>query len=441
MKKSIVAALVIVMVLSALAGCSGGGQEKPSNNAPDSSSSDKESPVSKKEIRISWWGSQSRHDLTMKALDLFMEKNPDIKVTAEFSGWDGYWDKLNVQTSGGNAPDLMQMHLSYLSNYVTRGLVADLSAAMDYSDVAESSLAIGKHEGGLYAIPAGLNSYVMMYNPALYEKAGITIDGRLTWDEFTANTKQVAEKLGDGFYGSEDFSTEFGGFFEYFVRQKGENLYDGNQLGFTEETLAAWFQYWTDLRTEGVIPDAQLANSYSLAEYEKTLLVTGKGPVKVDGSNQIGTYEKLANQPFEMMLYPTMDGGQEGHALSAGILWSINADSKHPEEVKKLLDFLTHDPEAADILGATRGVPISSNIRERLSASLNDADRKQFNIIDELSAVARPLNSNISPKGSAEVKELFENTAQSVQFGEMAPDAAAKKFVKEANDILSKQSD
>lgn len=48
-----------------------------------------------------WWGSQARHDATLKVIDLFEKKNPNIKINGEYMGSDGYFDKLNTQVAGG----------------------------------------------------------------------------------------------------------------------------------------------------------------------------------------------------------------------------------------------------------------------------------------------------------------------------------------------------
>lgn len=50
-----------------------------------------EEPVT---LRVTWWGSQTRHDLTMAAIQKFEEKYSNIKVEPEFTSWDGYWSKL-----------------------------------------------------------------------------------------------------------------------------------------------------------------------------------------------------------------------------------------------------------------------------------------------------------------------------------------------------------
>ena len=53
-------------------------------------------------LRMVWWGSQERHDATLKVLDLYKEKNPNVTFETEFSGWEGYWDKLATQSAAQN---------------------------------------------------------------------------------------------------------------------------------------------------------------------------------------------------------------------------------------------------------------------------------------------------------------------------------------------------
>lgn len=66
------------------------------------------------EIRISWWGGNSRHQATLEAIKLFEETYPDIKVKAEYAGWEGYLSRLTVQIAGGNEPDVIQTNWNWL---------------------------------------------------------------------------------------------------------------------------------------------------------------------------------------------------------------------------------------------------------------------------------------------------------------------------------------
>ena len=46
------------------------------------------------EISVTWWGSDTRHTITLDMIDAFEEKYPHIKVNPEYGSPDGYWDKL-----------------------------------------------------------------------------------------------------------------------------------------------------------------------------------------------------------------------------------------------------------------------------------------------------------------------------------------------------------
>ena len=39
------------------------------------------------DLRMSWWGGNGRHQVTLKALEEFHKQNPDINVKAEYTGW------------------------------------------------------------------------------------------------------------------------------------------------------------------------------------------------------------------------------------------------------------------------------------------------------------------------------------------------------------------
>ena len=45
-------------------------------------------------ISFSWWGGDARHEATIKAVDAFEAKNPDIAVSDEYSAWSGWEEKM-----------------------------------------------------------------------------------------------------------------------------------------------------------------------------------------------------------------------------------------------------------------------------------------------------------------------------------------------------------
>ncbi|SDC28364.1 multiple sugar transport system substrate-binding protein [Paenibacillus sp. UNCCL117] len=427
----------MMLSLALAAGCSSGNAGTGGTTAAPAPSTAGGAAASQKnvELRVLWWGTQDRHDMTVKALELFEKKYPHIKVKPEFSGFDGYFDKLNVQVSGGNAPDLFQITYQVMNDYASRGALLDLNTLkLNLADVDEGTRKIGLYQDKLMMLPAGVNTSAFAIDPALFQKAGITLKNRFTWNEFAAASKQVAEKLGKGSYGTPDYMNN-PDMLNYFMRQKGKSFFNGKKLGFEQADLAEFFTYWDGLRKSGAAAPAEISASVTSGELEKQLIVSGKSPVVLLGSNQIGSMQSLANRELQMMLWPSMEGGKEGHYISAGVSWSIYQKSAHAKEAGMLLDFLTNDLEAAKILGANRGVPISAKVREAVGSSLSATDKKQFAFIDEMAKVATPFDPN-QPPGAGEVQSLLVNITQQVQFEKKGIAEAAAEFITKANQIL-----
>ena len=142
--------------------------------APLATAGAEQEPVT---LRVTWWGSQTRHDLTMAAIEKFEEKYPYITVEAEFTSWDGYWSKLATQVAGGLMPDVIQMDYQYLNQYAQSGVLADLtpffeSGAIDVSNVAQSVIDSGAVNGTVYALSTGTNALATFYRKDVLDEAG-----------------------------------------------------------------------------------------------------------------------------------------------------------------------------------------------------------------------------------------------------------------------------
>ncbi|MGO2541538.1 MAG: ABC transporter substrate-binding protein, partial [Specibacter sp.] len=96
-------------------------------------------------VNYTWWGNDDRAERTNKAIALFNEKNPTIKVVGTFSDWAGYWQKRATEAAGGGLPDVMQWDLSYLRDYAQRNQLLDLSdVGIDMSGFEKTLLPSGK---------------------------------------------------------------------------------------------------------------------------------------------------------------------------------------------------------------------------------------------------------------------------------------------------------
>lgn len=394
-------------------------------------------------LQLYFWGSASRDKLTKNAINLFQEQNSSIKITSQFTGFDSYWDKLNTQVAGGTLPDLLQMDMRYIAQYVKQSLLLDLTdliskKTINLSDFNQSLLDSSKASGKVYGVPMGGNYHCWIYQAKLLKDAGGTApDDMLDWNGFADYLKQLSKQLPKGVSATNDPSGEIATF-EVWLRQHGKEVYtDGGEINFTADDVAEWFNYWDQLRKAGVCvpPDVQASLSGTSGPANSTL-IHGKAIFNITHSNLFDGYKALTKD--ELQLYPMPLGAQPGSYLKPSMLMSISAKTKHAEEAAKFIDFFTNDPKGVQALGFDRGVPGGQKARESLTANLTDNQKVVMSLFDRMEKGNRvKAKLVLDPPGAGDVQTALTRDSQAVSFGKTSITEGAKTFVEDAKKAIA----
>lgn len=434
--------IVSSVLLMATAACSSGGGNSPEETTATAGSEPSAETI---ELRMTWWGSQTRHDLTTKMIALFEEKHPHIKIKPEYSGWDGYFDKLSTQVAGSNAPDIIQMDYAFLSDYAKRGTLLDLTpyssdGTLRTEEHDKSMIDAGSIDGKLYAVTLGVNAPGVVYNATVLQELGIAEpEESWTWKDFAEMSNQIAGKKGSGYYGTPDISGTTN-MFEIYARQYGTGLFADNQLGPSQEVITNWFSYWQELRDSGGATTPEITAAMTNALETRPLSV-GQSAFDFAWSNQLLTYlnvQKDQSHKLKMQVIPHGENETKiGEYLKPGQFISGNAKTEHPKEVAMLIDFMVNDPEATAILGSERGVPVNASIREQLKPTLTESEQLVFDFIDLVSQ----HSSNIDPpypQGFSEIDKNFKSASEQIAFGQGSIEQVTEQFITGSNQILGK---
>ncbi|MBN2982200.1 MULTISPECIES: ABC transporter substrate-binding protein [Cohnella] len=451
MKKALTTLLLSFLVV-ALAACggsnNGNGAASPSASdsgspsaspsgsaAPSDSGADKE-PVT---LRVAWWGGQSRHDYTLKVLDLYEQLNPHVTIEPEYASFDDYWKKLAPQAAAKNLPDIISMDISYLTQYGTQGQIADLqpfidNGTIDTSNIAESAISGGKVNDTLYAFNLGSNALLSVIDKAMLEKAGGTMPSQdWTWDDVTALAETMKSQ---GKLLMQDIRHDV--FFPFYLRSQGQHMYaaDGKSLGYDDDKyFIDFYTRYNDWYQKGYLLSLdKLAQKKGTPEDGE--LELGNAVSTWGWSNQYILSSTVANRPFEILPVP---GWNENKALylKPSMYFSIAENSKVKEEAAKFIDFWVNNVEANKIIMGERGVPVSSAIQEALKPDLSPEQTKVFEYVswaEQNSSEMDPPN----PAGATEVDKLLKETAEKIMYKQLTVEEAAKKFREDANKILAK---
>ncbi len=398
-------------------------------------------------LTIAWWGNQTRNERTQQVLDLYSSANEGITFDGQFAEWADYWTKLATASAGHTLPDIIQMDYSYLEQYVSNGLLVDLTpyiedGTIDVSNISDNALDPGRVGDGLYAINAGVNVPTVVYNKTLLDENGITINDNMTLEEFYAVCRDVYEKTGyktDVFYGN---GADYLG---YVMRGEGTHLYgEDGKLQATEDELKKFFDIYETGMAEGWMCDPSIYAERTIGTPEQMPLVYGSSPATMSWcsftwSNSLASLRNAAPEGVELAIttWPSANPTASNY-LKPSMFFCITTDSANPDESAAFINYWTNDVEANKILLGERGIPISSAVADGISELM---DANQQDAADFINNVVTPNSSTIDapmPEGAAEVTQMVNQLVEKVCYGEVTAAEAANQLYTQGSAALEK---
>ena len=388
-------------------------------------------------IRVSWWGGESRHVLWNKMLDIFEQQNPNIKVSREFTDYNAYWDRLATQTAGGNAPDVIMQVMHKFAEYAKRGQMMELDPLIkerkiDLSDWGQGIIDSGKFNGKTYMVSYGNTSNAIIYNKTILDSIGVSVSSFMTWEQFEAKANEIQKKLPSGIWAIEDLGGYDYFFANWCLSQGLPGLYTSEgQLAYNRDNLITWFSMWDRMRKTGVTPPPSIQAEYPSERPEQTMIARGKVTMFVKPLNQLPSFQTATTDNLQLISVPSaVRSGQD----LGGAYISLNAKTQHLEEALKLLNFFITSKDAADIMGVEYGPMGSDKMNTYLQTKVTPAQKVGVAFMQTIAAAinvpAQP------PAGSNEVTNYFNLAYESVAFGKKTISAAVDDFLNEAKRIL-----
>lgn len=428
--------LLLIVLLTFVAAC---GKDDAASNASGAGPSESAS-ADKVEIRVAWWGGQARHDMMNNLFDKFEEKYPNITVAREFGTEAQFVEKVTTQAAGGNAPDVVQSSSFFLSDFVARNIHMDLGPLVDSGDLQVDELLQfdldgGKVDGNFYMVSLGHNITGIIYNKAMFEKAGVPLPANgWTWDEYVATLEELQKSLGNDAWASEDEGGTYRGL-DMFLMQRGKSMFNGNELGFDKQDLADWYAIWDDLRDKGVVPPAAIQAEQGDKPQEQSMLARGKVAMVSKSSNQLKIFQKSMDDELNIVSNPVDPNGKKVFPLIVPGM-GISPNSKHPKEAATLINFIVNDADAANIFRGEHGPQASKKMQEVIYSSLDESEKKEYAFVDEIMPLTEPYPA--MPGGSTSVQKLVLTENEAIAFKKKSIEKAVDDFFSQAQQILSR---
>lgn len=380
------------------------------------------------ELTFQWWGNDERAVLTEEAIDLFEQNNPGITVSTSFATIDSYIPKLATQIASNSAPDLFLIPMESVKEYAEKGATLDLTEYLgdeiEIDEISEATQKIGEVGGTTYGFTLGMATSAWIYNPTVWEDAGATEpSGDFSWDDLI----DAGEKIRAATDGEVAALSDPGGYIAWFatwLNQQGKiGWTEDGTLGFEASDLEAWFELMERLRESGATTDPETTTTIDQS-MQNSGLARGASAGEFAAASLTGAYaDTLGAENVALAPLPS-DSDVLAISMAGTNVAAIAANSEHPDETATFLNFLINDPDAAEILGLTRGIPINQANYEALIPELDGADKAVADFVttyQERFSEPDPL----APPGATTIPADFTLAYESIIFGQASIDDAA----------------
>lgn len=383
-------------------------------------------------LRFSWWGGDDRHEKTLAVIEQFESANPGITVEGEYSGWDGYLEKLTTQLAAGTAPDIIQIDYAFLEAFWKTDDFVDFNATegVDLSGISEGLLeGITSPDGRLIGVPSGLNFTCLFGNQAAADKYGVDLSQHFSWERLLEEGKRVHEQDENAYLIYPYAVSRY--FFEpYLFNLTGKKLVeDDYTLGFGREELVATYTYIEQLYEQGVMqPYDETIEVASPAE--SPLWLNDQIVLCPEFSSGFDSLKASLEEGNLVSLEPLGDSDAEntGIVLRPTNMIAVNANSEHLEEALAFVDYFFNNDEAIETLGMCRSVPATQKGLDAMVANGSlDAGLKAVADFDQDHKGG--MGQNIIST-NAEIETIENDVLSALYYDELTPESAADEFMK-----------
>ncbi|MEU5097235.1 extracellular solute-binding protein [Streptomyces sp. NPDC020996] len=332
MRRGIAATALVASLALAATACGGSGDSGDKADGP---------------VTITWWDTSNATNEapTYKALvKQFEAANKGIKVKYVNVPFDQAQNKFDTAAGSKGAPDVLRSEVGWTPAFAKKGYFLPLDgteALADQSKFQPNLIEQAKYDGKTYGVPLVTDTLALVYNKALFAKAGIT-EAPKTWDELKADAAKIKTKAKvDGYWGSTQAY-----YAQTFLYGEGTDTVDASAKKVTVNSDAAKKAYGTWLSMfsgKGLHKADTTADAYA---HIQDAFVNGKVAAIIQGPWEITNFYKgSAFSDKSNLGIATVPAGSTGKAgaPTGGHNLSVYAgsDSAHQKAALKFVNFMT----------------------------------------------------------------------------------------------------
>jgi len=373
----------------------------------------------------------------------FEKQNPGIKIEQSVVSWGEAHSQFITALAAGVAPDIQMLGTPWENEFYRMGALqpGDEYLPANFNDrFLDSALHSVVFDGKTYGIPWEGSDWGFYYRKDLFEKAGLDPNKPpTTWEELVDYAKKLTI-MENGKVVQWGLEIPAGGwegddYFDQFLWAAGNDIAKPNDTGIWASTLGEpsalkAFQFYYDLtNTYKVMPSDVVGKTW---EDVKNDFVFGTVAMMYDGGWTTGVIKDTAKDIEGKWAGAIPPAGPSGKPVTLGYpnTLVVTAQSKHPKEAYKFLEFLqTGSPSWADKYCLAHA---SFNWTKDY---VNSDFAKEPLIVPLAESLAFSRNKPYAPDYEKFRMGYFIPAIQSLLKGDLTPEAASKQLVEAFNKI------
>lgn len=382
-------------------------------------------------LRYAFWGGDHRQEAYSEAFELMEEEYPDISLNVEFADYDAFQERMTTQMAAGNVAHVFWVPAPQVMSYYANDLYRPLEglSSLDLSDYSDQDIEDFKLDDEHNTMPFGTFVPVVRYNHTFAEEDEVEIPEEWDWSwlsefaiDYTNNNPEGRRALS---YGAQHDLP-----LEGWLRQHGEELWtEDGQIGFTQEALEGWMEWWENLREAGATTSIGeqdgIAPSWEDVG-DEVLMWFGNSNHIVDDSAMYPDYE------FRLRHMPVSSDADEGYQYLYFPRMAIyqGAEDEQAELAGNVLTFCTSNVEMQQIVGLTMGVPPNPRVAEEYEEIASPEELEMLRVVSEdRDADRRPRYE--APPGTNTWRNIFDRQLEQLTNGNLSISEAAEATITE----------
>lgn len=295
----------------------------------------------KVELTFMIWGNEAHQEMYNQLLEKFYETHPNIKVNLESVPFPDYQQKITVLAAGRELPDVGWAAERMVPQFMENGILEDVSSFKDdeeynMDDFFPATLELFEKDDKLYGIPFSTPPMVLFYNEDLFVNAGektpneYVAEGTWNWEQFEKSAKAISES---GTYGANFFRD-----WNTWIALLSHTWSNGGSL-FNEDSTEFTWNNSQGVETLNMLDRMMFADKSHPKAGEQVSFESGKIGMFFDVYSYVSRAREV--QDFNWDIAPLPEGPEGRFPMLGQAGYTMFAGSKHPEETKELLKFLT----------------------------------------------------------------------------------------------------